>query len=575
MAWDPKDFAEAVRQHEGAQGVEVVQAVDCDPVPVDASLSIATASPAATAASYSSSPVQFAWHTGDKFGGGFGATRLLAADYWTQRARSSQLFEENIYARGVIRRLITNEVNVGLHLEAVPEEEILGLEPDDLAAWSETVENRFRLWEKDPWLCDRAELRTFGQIQQAARAEALVAGDVLVVLHQERSTGLPKVRLINGAHVRTPLAGTPQAGNRIVHGVEIDGLGRHVAFWICVDGLESQRIPAWGEKSGRRIAWLVYGTDRRVDAVRGSPLLTIMLQSLREIDRYRDSAQRKALVNSMLAMWIEKTEDKPGSGVLSGGRGIGRASVVETNEVTGQTQPRNISLANPGWFVEELQHGEKIHAHGSTGTDEAFSEFEAAIIYAVAWCLEIPPEILTLSFQNNYSASQAAINEFKIYLNRVRTDIGDSFCQPIYVEWLLAEVLAGRVKAEGLVEAWRDPALWDRFGAWTSADWSGNVKPSTDIYKQARGYAMMLDRGLISYDRASRELTGTKFSKNVKKLERELAMLRKAGIVVQSENGAYVDPGADQDPDADDQAEQRAPTKRGLGPFRVLAGLRP
>jgi hypothetical protein len=86
---------------------------------------------------------------------------------------------------------------------------------------------------------------------------------------------------------------------------------------------------------------------------------------------------------------------------------------------------------------------------------------------------------------------------------------------------------------------------------------------------------MMLDRGLISYDRASRELTGTKFSKNVKKLERELAMLRKAGIVVQSENGAYVDPGADQDPDADDQAEQRAPTKRGLGPFRVLAGLRP
>lgn len=525
-------------------------------------------------ASYSSSPVQISYQDGDKFAGGFGATQLLIADFWTQRTRSIQLFETNIYGRGIIRRLVTNEINVGLHLEAVPEEEILGLEPDSLADWTETVENRFRLWEKDPWLCDRSEQRTFGQIQAVARSEALVAGDVLAVLQQDRATGLPKIRLVSGAHVSAPFWVEPAAGNKIIHGVEVDPQGRHVAYWICTDGLKATRLPAWGEKSGRRLAWLVYGTDRRVDDVRGKPLLTLVLQSLREIDRYRDSAQRKALVNSMLAMWIEKTEDKPGSRMFSQGRGISRATVAEQNQITSEINHRAISLANPGWFVEELQHGEKIHAHGSSGTDEQFSSFEAAIIYAVAWTLEIPPEILTLSFRNNYSASQAAINEFKIYLNRVRTDFGDSFCQPIYVEWLLAEVLAGRVEAAGLIEAWQDPRKWDRFGAWTSADWSGNVKPSTDIVKQAKGYSMLVDRAFISYDRAARELTGTKFSKNVKKIARELAMLRKAGIVVQSESGSFAESGSEDPDKADKEDGQDQEDDPSAGHFRVIEGAR-
>ena len=57
---------------------------------------------------------------GGKFLGGFGETQIQQLDYWTLRARSAQLFNENLYAKGLVRRLITNEINTGLTPEASP-----------------------------------------------------------------------------------------------------------------------------------------------------------------------------------------------------------------------------------------------------------------------------------------------------------------------------------------------------------------------------------------------------------------------------------------------------------------------
>jgi len=500
------------------------------------------------------------WHTGSKFPGGFGATELLSADYWTLRARSSQLFETNLYARGLVRRLVTNEIAVGLHLEATPAEKLLGLDEDSLADWAEDVEQRFALWQSDPWLCDHGELMTFGSLQAMARMEALIAGDVLVVLRQYQPTQLPRVQLVKGSAVQSPRLGISAnlaRGNRLEHGVELDPLGRQVAYWVTQQEGTSRRMPAWGEKSGRRLAWLMYGTDKRLDDVRGKPLLALVLQSLREIDRYRDSVQRKAVVNSMLAMFVKKSQDKPGSKPITGG--AVRRTAVETGQIGAAGEPRRYNVAEgiPGLVLDELQPGEEPQAFPSHGTDEKFGDFEEAIVQAVAWANEIPPEILRLSFSSNYSASQAAINEFKIYLNKVRTAFGESFCQPIYVEWLLAMVLSGKVRAPELVKAWRDSRQYDVFGAWTACDWSGNIKPSVDLTKLVTGYEKLVESGFITRDRASRELTGTKFSQNVKKLRLENEQLATANKPLTKLDPQFLNAGksskADEEDDEDDE----------------------
>lgn len=466
------------------------------------------------------------WQTGDKFQGGFGETQLLTADYWTLRARSRQLFKTNLYARGLIRRLVNNEINTGLHLESVPEEKILGLEEDALAPWSEDVESRFELWGKDPWLCDHMEQQTFGGLQAQARMEALIEGDVLVVLKQHQVTQLPRVQLVCGGSVQTPMGYSLRPGHKIVHGVELDTMGRHTAYWVTQPDGTSKRLPAYGEKSGRRLAWLLYGTEKKLDEVRGEPILSLVLQSLREIDRYRDATQRKAVINSMLAMFIKKTEAKMGTRPITGGA-VRRNAESPQEGGTGARRFHTAELI-PGLVLDELQQGEEPHGFAPNGTDEKFGDFEDAIITAIAWAHEIPPEILKLSFGSNYSASQAAINEFKMYLNRVRTTFGDCFCHLVYVEWLIAQALQGKIRAQELIASWRDATQYDIFGAWTNSDWAGHIKPAVDLSKLVRGYNEMVAAGFITRDRASRELTGTKYSKNVQKLRIENEHLAEA-----------------------------------------------
>ena len=462
---------------------------------------------------------------GEKFAGGYGATQVLWKDYWTLRARSVQMFEQNLYARGVIRRLVTNVINTGLELEATPEEVILGKEEGSMDDWSEEVENRWRVWARTPGQADAGELRGFGRIQAQAYMEALLGGDVLCVLKQDRATGLPRVLLIDGQSVQTPST-RPRPGHRIEHGVELDPKGRQVAYWIIQDDGTPKRLPAWGEKSGRRLAWLVYGSEKRDHETRGTPLLALVLQSMQEIDRYRDSVQRKATINSMLAMFIQKDEERAGTRPL-GGAAIKRSSM---QAVSGDGAVRSFQAQEqvPGMTFDELQFGEKPMGFGNNGTDEKFGEFEESIVQAMAWHLEVPPEIMRLAFSSNYSASQAAINEFKMFLNKVRTDYGEQFCKPIYQEWIVAQALTGRIKAPELVNARRDKSEYDTYGAWISSEWAGHIKPSTDIVKQAKGYEALIEMGGISRDLMSKELTGTKFSKNVKKLAKENEMLAEA-----------------------------------------------
>lgn len=484
-------------------------------------ISIDNLDPFAYAGQAAPSPWQNSIYDGGKFAGGFGATQIQHVDYWTLRRRSAQLFNENLYARGLVRRLVTNEINTGLTPEAAPDEEIIGLPEDSLNDWTETVENRFGIWAKTPWLCDWKQQSSYGAIQRAARLEALVSGDVLVVLRQSQRTKLPMVQLVSGNKVQSPFGdqATIRKGHKISHGVELDTMGRVAAHWVKQDDGSIKRIPARGEKSGRRISWLVYGTDKRLDDVRGQPLLALVLQSLKEIDRYRDSAQRKAVINSILAMFIQKGEDKAGTLPVTGG-----AVRRDKTEVTGSDgTKRNFDIASqiPGVVMEELQHGETPQGFHSQGTDINFGVFEEAIIQTVAWANEIPPEILRLAFSNNYSASQAAINEFKIYLNKVWSDWGETFCSPIYIDWLISETLVGKISAPGMLDAWRDPQKYDIFGAWVAVDWYGSIKPSTDTLKQAKGSKLLVDEGWSTNAREARITTGTKFSKNIKRLKRE------------------------------------------------------
>ncbi len=461
---------------------------------------------------------------GDKFLGGFGITKdYEVVNHWLIRKRSKQLFTENIYARGIIRRLITNIINKGLSLEATPDAEILGLDPESLAQWSENIERRFNIWGKNPTLCDYRGLRTFGAIERQKEMMALISGDVLVVLRQG-SAKLPVVDLIDADHVSTPMSDSLtraviRRGNKIVHGVEINKKKQHVAFFVIQANGKHKRVTALTSRTKRKQAWLYYGNERLIDDVRGTSLLAIMLQSLKELDRGRDSEQRSQVINSMIAMWIEKGEDKMGSLPITGG--ATRKDVVTTQNDAEGRKDIQFSTHMPGMILQELQQGEKPHSYDTKRPNVNFGVFETAILSALAWASEMPPETLFLQFQNNYSASRGATNEFKMLLDRRRTGAGEEFNDPIYQDYAISEVLNQNVNAPGLLESWRNFNQWDIFGAWLLADWSGAIKPNVDLLKEVKAYRELKAEGWITSDRASRELTGMKYSKVVGQLKSE------------------------------------------------------
>lgn len=477
-------------------------------------------------AAVNSWPNQGAWPAnwdGEKFPTGWGPTMLYGADYWTLRQRSGELFTRSLHAAGLIRRIVTNVVNGGLNLEATPNGRILGIDDDTLTELSEDIESRWELWAADSSICDARGEFTFGTLQRVAYTEAMVSGDVLIALKYHPTAKAPQVQIISGERVQTPYGQKPTQGAKICHGVELDAQGRQVGYWVQQDDGKYKRLPAWGEKSGRRLAWLVYGSDRRLDDVRGMPLLHLVMQSLKDLDRYRDATIRKAVINSMLAMFVKKSQAAMGSMPLTGA--ALRKDSITAAGVDGEDRVYNISRMMPGVIIETLQQGEEPVPMDNRGVDDKFPMFEEAVISAIAWANEIPPTVLTLGFNSNYSASRAEIIEFDVYKNKERGRFSEALCVPIYSEFFFALVLNRKIAAPGLLEAWGRPDGFEIRGAWISSDWFGMIKPAIDPVKEVNGIKGQLEIGAITHARATRQLTGMKFSRVVPVLARENAKL--------------------------------------------------
>ncbi|MHC4868012.1 MAG: phage portal protein [Planctomycetota bacterium] len=436
---------------------------------------------------------------GQKYAGGLNQVAdLLTLDYWELRKRSNELFHKNTYARGIVRRLVTNVITTGLQLECVPEEKIIGLQEDALLDWGEEVENRFYLYNNTPTIIDNKRARDGGALQRQAYMEALVGGDVLIVLRQDPKYKLPVVEIVQGDRVETPMEKFND--DTIIDGVKVDKSGRHVGFYVTDETAEKgwRYIAAYGSKTGRLQAKLIYGVDKREDGVRGEPLLAIAIQPISEIDKYRDSAQRKATLNSILVGAIERDPNSKYRTKSIGGAAV-KKGTVEVQDV-----------------------------FNNNGVDANFGAFEAAVLTGLAWALEIPPEILFLSFNKNYSASQAAINEFRILLDKERSRFGVEYCDILFQDWFLSMVLIGKIQAPGYLENLGDAFNWDIARAWTMAEWTGAIKPSTDMLKATNAATAQVEQGFNTRERVTRELTNQKFSKVARRLEKENEMVARA-----------------------------------------------
>jgi capsid protein len=267
------------------------------------------------------------------------------------------------------------------------------------------------------------------------------------------------------------------------------------------------------------------------------PGLGVAIQPLNEILKYRDSAQRKAEIGARITAFIKRTQATQGQSSL-------RKSATRKDTLiadpSGETAPLQVDRYIPGTVLTRLNAGDEPVVFQSS-TEINFPAFEAAIIAGLAWSFEIPPECLVLSYNSNFSASQAAIRELNMFLEKERDRFASQHCQNLLEEWFVASVLLGKIQATGFLEAWSDPKKYDVKRAWLNADWIGSIKPSLKLNDEVLANENMVKNAWQTNARSARGLTGTSFDRNVRRLAKENRMKAEAMrplLELQKEYGA-------------------------------------
>ena len=438
------------------------------------------------------------------------------------RERSRDLFMNTPLATGSLKTIRTNVVGAGLKLNAQVDYKFLGMSEEEADQWQTKAEREFSVWA-DSLMCDSMQMQNFYGLQQLAFMSFLMSGEVFVLLpyhyHKQHSYGL-RVQLIEADRVSSPLG----AKENVVNGIELGRFGEVSAYHIAKNhplgkssfANEWTRIEKFGEQTGRSNVLHLMESERP-EQRRGVPLLSPVIESLKQLDRYSEAELMAALVSSLFTVFIE-SED---SNDQQFGQGIPEEDRVDDDDET------SYELA-PGAIIS-LAEGEKVTTTNPGRNNSAFDPFVVSICRQVGSALELPYELLLKHFTSSYSASRGALLEaWKMFKMR-RTWLASYFCQPIYEEWLTESILLGRIDAPGYLD---DPMIRK---AYATAEWNGPSQGQLDPLKEVNAAEKRVNNGFSTRAKETVELTGGDYWRNYPQRVREENLRREAGLDIQYE----------------------------------------
>lgn len=475
------------------------------------------------------------------------------------RARSRDLFMGGALASGSLKAMRTNVVGTGLRLKPTPDGQLLGLSQEQVSDLNRQIKREWELWAETKE-CDALGMHNFYGLQQLVFLSELMSGDVFGLLFDKEvkfSRYKLRIKVVEADRCETPTVGvnglSADEAKRIFSGVEVDKDGMVVAYHFAkrhptafnIAPMEYQRVPVRGDDSGRRNV-LHLMTAERPDQLRGVPILSPVIESLKQLERFTDAELNAAVINSMLTVFVKTAPESEKDDFFALAPNPGNVGNPYNEPIV--RQPNEIGLGNGN--VEFLEPGEEIQIAESKRPSANFEPFVLAIVRQIGSALEEPYEVILKSFTSSYSASRGALLEaWKMFKMR-RTWLASDFCQPVYEEWFTEAVLAGRIDAPGYF----DDELIRR--AYTKAEWHGPSYGMLDPVKEVQAASMRIAEGLSTGQREAAELTGTDYETNIQQLAAEKKFREMNGLtdVAVNQSVAVVEEEPD-DLDTDDDSE--------------------
>lgn len=489
----------------------------------------------------------FSIYNGEKNLGEIGPITNYFLDYEALRLRSWEAYLTSECAVIALGKHIDWVIGPGLKLQSEPSKTILEAKSIvfDRERFNDMAEALFQNF-CDSKTSDYKNQDSLNEIAKEAYKNTQIGGDVLVVIRLIKSK--VKIQLIDGAHVQSPPTSSSYfneanaAGNYIRNGIEMSQSGEHIAYYVCKKGsiFDYERISAKGTKSGKKMAFMVYGRKHRLDNNRGIPLLSSVLESISKLDRYKEatvgSAEERQKIVYQIVHDLNASGENPKTKTMAKAIRVSydATSTTEIPEDVNGNQLADTVEASTNKQTWNMPPGSKMESL-SSNQELSFKDFYTTNFMFFCAAVGIPYEVALSSFNSNYSASRAAIKEWEYKVKTQRKYFSDQFYQPIYNFCLEVWVLKNEIQAPGYLDAAisGDDLVLESY---QKCRFVGESVPHIDPVKEVEAVRRKLGSAadmipLTTVEAATEELAGGDSDSNLEQFALEVEKAKKLKIV--------------------------------------------
>lgn len=301
------------------------------------------------------------------------ANTAVLANLVTLRDRSREAARNNPYGKAIIDRLVTNIVGTGI--VPVPRATNRELRKQIAALWL--------TWTDE---CDAAGLLDFyGQQSQVVRLWT-EAGEAFVRLRSRLPAGGLSVPLqLEVVEPELCPHTWDNVTQRIRAGIQFDGVGRRIAYYFHPSRPELPLDYDPGQLKAVPADSVIHLFDPlRAGQLRGLPILTPALPSLRELDKFIDATLLRQQIANLFVAFLTNN-GTPGESTLDPLTN----QTAETDE-----NGRNITPLEPGLF-QELGPGEEVSFSDPPDVMQGFADFIKAQLRGACAATGVPYEVVT------------------------------------------------------------------------------------------------------------------------------------------------------------------------------------
>ncbi len=349
------------------------------------------------------------------------------------RAQARDLVRNNPWARRGLRRIVTNTVG-------------WGIKPKANGRNAERITELWKRWAETTQ-CDASGRLTMYGLQKLAMRTIVESGEVLILRRLRRpEDGLAvpmQLQVLEPDHIDTGKDGVNGTAGPIIQGVEFDGNGRRVAYWLFDQhpgGGGTQINPVSRRVSAEQVLHVF--DQERPGQVRGTSWFASVDVRLHEFDEFEDATLMKQKIAACMAAFVTDLDGAAGA--------LGEASTVNN-------QP--IDSLEPGMIVH-LPAGKQVEIASPPQASDHQS-YSATALRGVAAGLGVTYEDLTGDYsQVNYSSARMARIAHNADVHDWRWNmLIPQFCVPVW-DWMISTlILAGQVAVIDAPATWTPPPL--------------------------------------------------------------------------------------------------------------------